>query len=114
MLQTTRAARLQFRLRRLPGYGEARVRYVTSPGDFEGDPGDYAGTAFYLYDPTAEPPSWYWIGKFIDGADTRVRLIERASKGRPPAPSPAEVFGVVMQVIGVVLGIVKEMPRTKR
>ena len=109
MIQEARAARLQWRLTRVEGWGAARVLYVRSQAELDGPIGSYAGQAYYMWNPHTE--SWTWIGKWIDGADTRIRKIENAAKVKPPPPTPAEVFGVVLQVIGAVFGVVSKLPK---
>jgi len=102
------AAAIEWRLRRLGGEWEsASVRYVSSPKALDGLVVTYAGSGYYLH----RAGQWRWIGRNKAAAAHRIGQIERGEKIKPPPPTPAEVFGVVLQVIGAALGIVREIRR---
>ena len=111
MIRQAQAAKLEFRLQRLGGEWESvSVRYVHSHKALSGALVSFAGPGFYLY----KDERWKWIGKYHAGADARIRQIERGGNPKPPPPTPAEVFGVILQVVGAVFGVVKEIPKGKR
>ena len=111
MIQHARAARLEYRLQRCGGeWSDVSVRYIVSRKAIEGTPGTWCGPAYYIH----KGGLWRCIGKYISGADSFVRQVEDEGTQKPPPPSPAEVFGVILQVAGAVLGIVKDLPRKAR
>jgi len=102
------AAALEWRLRRIGGeYERASIRYVKSPHALDGLVVTWAGPGFYLH----RAGQWRWIGRNKAAASLRINGIENGEKIKPPPPTPAEVFGVVLQVIGAALGIVREIRR---
>ena len=108
MIRQAQAARLEFRLQRLGGEWESvSVRFVHSHKALNGALVSFAGPGFYLY----KDERWRWLAKHHPGADARVRQIEAGDVPKPPPPTPAEVFGVVLQVVGAIFGVVKAIPK---
>lgn len=110
MIQQGQAAALEWRLRRLGGeWTDVSVRYVGSRRALAGLVVTWSGRGFYLH----RSGSWRWIGRTRAAASLRVGQLERGTKyfESVPPPTPAEVLGVVLQVVGAVLGLVRDVSR---
>ena len=111
MIRQAQAAKLEWRLQRLGGEWESvSVRYVTSHRALEGLTVTWAGSGWYLH----KGGVWKWLAKYHAAADLRVREIEAGDAPKPSPPTPAEVFGVVINVVGAVFGIVSKIPKGRR
>jgi len=111
MIQHGRAAALEWRLQRCGGeWAAVSVRYVVSRRALDGENVVWAGSGYYLH----RAGRWSLLGRYISGADARVQEVEDEGAVKPPPPSPAEVFGVVLQVAAAVLGFARKVSKKGR
>lgn len=100
-------ASLERRLRRC--WPDAEVAWIDGQDEAEG-PCRWRGSGAYWRESDAEP--WDLLGRHPAAADVAVVRLLADARGTP-RPTAAEVFGMVLQVIGSVVGIVSDVARRR-
>lgn len=101
-------ASLERRLRRC--WPDCEVEWIASEDEAQG-PCRWRGDGYYWRETDADP--WDLLGTHIAAADVAVARLLADARGTP-RPTAAEVFGVVLQVLGSVVGVVSDLARGRR